>query len=143
MNKLKDIIYNKNDLVIVLVILILAGLIIWNRVAALSDYPKILIANAQEQGLLYDDPSKVELNKGDDTDPLEETVMYAVYINQGESLQSIGSNMVSVGLFPTVEDFVNLVTEMGMATQVKAGNFIIPSTATPSEVVEIIIKPGL
>ena len=143
MNKLKDIFYNKNDLVIVLVILVIAGLIIWNRVAALSDYPKILIANAQEQGLLYDDPNKVEVNQGTDQEPPDETVMYAVYINPGDSLQIVGQNLVSVGLFPTVSDFIGLIQDMGLATQVKTGNFIIPSTATPSEVIEIIIKPGL
>ncbi|MFA5637561.1 MAG: hypothetical protein WCY49_05360 [Anaerovoracaceae bacterium] len=143
MNKLKDIIYNKNDLVIVLVILVLAGLLIWNRVEALSDYPKILIANAQEQGLLYGDPDKVEVNPGEDQEPPDDAVMYAVYINPGDSLQTIGGYMVSVGLFPTVSDFVSLIEDMGLSTQVKTGNFIIPSTASPSEVIDIIIKPGL
>ncbi|MGN0702739.1 MAG: hypothetical protein ACI4KL_06165 [Lentihominibacter sp.] len=39
MNRLKDFFYNKNDIIIVLVILVLAGLLIWNRIGAIVDYP--------------------------------------------------------------------------------------------------------
>lgn len=39
MNRLKDFFYNKNDIIIVLVILVFAGLLIWNRIGAIVDYP--------------------------------------------------------------------------------------------------------
>ena len=42
MNKIKDFFYNKNDIIIVLIILIAAGLIIYTRISAIMDYPETL-----------------------------------------------------------------------------------------------------
>ncbi|MDO4834300.1 MAG: hypothetical protein Q4A40_04610 [Bacillota bacterium] len=39
MNRLKDFFYNKNDIIIVLIILVVAGLLIYNRIGAIMDYP--------------------------------------------------------------------------------------------------------
>ena len=48
MNRLKDFFYNKNDIIIVLVILVLAGLLIWNRIGAIVDYPAELAEQSAE-----------------------------------------------------------------------------------------------
>jgi len=141
--KLKDLLYNKNDVVIVLAILVVAGLIIWNRIDVIMDYPSNLIANANQENGLSDKPDVVVMNPDEEEEPLDEVVMYAIYINSGETLQSIGQKFVSVGLFPTVEDFVQLANDMGVATTIKAGNFIMPSNSTPEEVMKIIVTPGL
>ena len=39
MNRLKDFFYNKNDIIIVLIILVVAGLLIYNRIGAIMGYP--------------------------------------------------------------------------------------------------------
>lgn len=39
MNKIKDFFYSKNDIIIVLLILIVAGILIYNRIGVLMDYP--------------------------------------------------------------------------------------------------------
>ena len=39
MKKLKDFFYNKNDIIIVLIILAIAALIIYTRIGAIMDYP--------------------------------------------------------------------------------------------------------
>ena len=50
MNKIKDFFYNKNDIIIVLIILIAAGLIIYTRISAIMDYPETLAQqNAKAQ----------------------------------------------------------------------------------------------
>ncbi len=141
--KLKDLLYNKNDVVIVLAILVVAGLIIWNRIDVIMDYPSNLIANASQENGLSDNPDVVVMNPDEEDEPLDEVVMYSIYINSGETLQSIGQKFVTVGLFPTVEDFVQLANDMGVATTIKAGNFIMPSNSTPEEVMQIIVNPGL
>ena len=141
--KLKDLLYNKNDVVIVLAILVVAGLIIWNRIDVIMDYPSNLIANASQENELSDNPDVVVMNPDEEDEPLDEVVMYSIYINSGETLQSIGQKFVTVGLFPTVEDFVQLANDMGVATTIKAGNFIMPSNSTPEEVMQIIVNPGL
>lgn len=141
--KLKDLLYNKNDVVIVLAILVVAALIIWSRINVIMDYPSSLIANAGAGSGLSDKPEKLPMNPEDEGVPVDEIVMYAVYINPGENLQEIGRKFVSVNLFPSVNDFVQLVNDMGVATNIQAGNFIMPSNSTPEEVLKIIVTPGL
>jgi len=46
-------------------------------------------------------------------------------------------------LFRSAEDFIQLANDMGVTTQIKAGNFIMPSNSTPEEVMQIITQPGL
>ena len=143
MKLIKDILYNKSDFVIVLCILLATGFLIFNRVEAITAYPAKLIANANESTLLKEDPDKIEINPSEDVLPPEDIKMYAVYIDPGESLESIGAKFASIDLFPSAQDFVNLAVDMGISTQIKAGNFIMPSNSTPEEIMAIIIKPGL
>lgn len=48
MEKFKDFIYDKNDIVIALVIVLIAGFIILGRVDAIMNYPETLIEQAQQ-----------------------------------------------------------------------------------------------
>ncbi|MEG0292101.1 MAG: hypothetical protein RR495_04505 [Anaerovoracaceae bacterium] len=45
MNRIKDFFYNKNDIVVAILILAIALAIIYFRVAAIMEYPKTLIDN--------------------------------------------------------------------------------------------------
>ena len=53
MNKIKDFFYKRNDVMIVLIILIAAGLLIYNRIGVIMEYPEKLAeqnaANKAEQ----------------------------------------------------------------------------------------------
>jgi hypothetical protein len=141
--KIKDLLYNKNDVVIVLAILAVAGLLIWNRIDVIMDYPSNLIAKSNADSELQDQPDVIIVEPDLDEEPADEVVMYAVYINPGETPQEIGQKFVDVGLFASVEAFVQLVNDMGVATTIKAGNFIMPSNSTPEEVIQTIVTPGI
>lgn len=149
MNKIKDIIYNKNDILIILIILAVAGLLIWSRIDVIMDYPSKLIASntpeaSQEEQPAAETPETATPGgAGESSTTPEAVVMYSVYIESGESLESIANKFVSVGLFESTKQFIQLANDMGVTTQIKAGNFIMPSDSTPEEVMNIIIKPGL
>lgn len=49
MEKLKDFFYDKNDLVVALIIIAIAGLLIAWRVNVIMDYPKIMAAQIEEE----------------------------------------------------------------------------------------------
>lgn len=50
MNRIKDFFYNRNDIIIVLIILVIAGCLIYNRIGVIMDYPaKIAAENAAQQ----------------------------------------------------------------------------------------------
>lgn len=153
MNRFKDFIYDKSDIVVALVIISIAGVIIFTRIDAILSYPEIYAAKANSATgsavvVDYVDTTPEAINESPTENP-EETLteepveMYAVYINYGESLQVIADKFVAVGLFATSEDFFAAVEAASAGTQIKTGNFIIPSNATPEEVIELITKPGL
>lgn len=49
MNRIKDFFYNRNDVIVVLLILALAALIIYHRIEIIMDYPQTQGAQAQVQ----------------------------------------------------------------------------------------------
>lgn len=59
MNRLKDFFYNKNDIVIALIILIVASTIIYFKVQAITDYPAVL-AESQKSNTHTVEPSPVQ-----------------------------------------------------------------------------------
>jgi len=158
MSKLKDFIYDKSDIVVALLIISIAGLIVFSRIDAILSYPETFAANkkppAVSQPAVYvgdkdtTSPAAIEgegngdgdSDGGSDSDEVE---ILAVYVNYGESLQSVADKFVSVELFETSEEFLSVVEKAGVQTQIKTGNFIIPANATDEEVIEIITKPGL
>ena len=156
MNKLKDFIYDKSDIVIALLIISIAGLIVFSRIDAILSYPETFAANAKppvvsapaihagdkdatSSAAIEDDANDGDANDGDGKD----MEMLAIYINYGESLQSVADKFVSVELFSTAEEFLSVIEDAGVQTRIKTGNFIISPNATDEEVIEIITNPGL
>jgi hypothetical protein len=149
MNKFKDIIYDKSDILVALIIISIAGLVIFSKINAILSYPEIFAATLKpmeisKSAISWDigstSPSAAVNGANSAIDEIE---MLGIYVNYGESLQTIAEKFVSVGLFSTTEEFLAAIEEANVQTQIKTGNFIIPSNATPEEVIEIIIKPGL
>ncbi len=146
MNKLKDFIYDKSDIVVALLIISIAGLIVFSRIDAILSYPETFAANIKPPVVsapavyVGDKDTTSSAAIKDDGDNVE---MLAIYINYGESLQSVAEKFVSVGLFLNSEEFLSVIEDAGVQTQIKTGNFILPENATDEEVIEIITKPGL
>jgi cell division protein YceG involved in septum cleavage len=65
-------------------------------------------------------------------------VNYSVYINYGQTGDQIADVLISVGLIKDRQEFYSAVAAAGAEGKLQAGNFIIPSDATPAEVVSII-----
>lgn len=73
-NFIKDIIYDKNDLLIALIILALAGFIINDKIGIIMSYPEILAAQIQEETTSSKNDNDIGLQqKGQDTKPEGET----------------------------------------------------------------------
>ena len=158
MNKLKDLIYDKSDIIVALVIITIAGLIVFSRIDAILSYPDTFAAakpTTTETAITVEEPQTTEgtitkgtvtegaVTEGAVTETEEQTELLAVYINYGESLQTIANKFVAINLFSTSEEFLSAVETANAATEIKSGNFIIPSDATAEEVIAIITEPGL
>ncbi|MBK5247360.1 MAG: hypothetical protein JJE49_08870 [Peptostreptococcaceae bacterium] len=144
MNKLRDFIYDKSDIVVALLIISIAGLIVFSRIEAILSYPETFAASIKPPVVsapaVYVGDKDTTSSAAIEDDVVE---MLAIYINYGESLQSVAEKFVSVDLFSTSEEFLSVIEDAGVQTQVKTGNFIIPANATDEEVIDIITRPGL
>lgn len=146
MNKFKDFIYDKSDIIVALVIISIAGLVVFTRIDAILSYPEAFAANVSSTSQDSGKAAVTYTTEGAVTGSAitEEPVdMRAVYINYGESLQVIADKFVAVNLFSTSDEFLTAIESADAATKIKSGNFIIPSNATAEEVITIITKPGL
>ncbi len=68
----------------------------------------------------------------------DEVVNYSIYIEPGSTGDKIADLLIGVGLFQNRQEFNSAVTAAGAEGKLRAGNFIIPSDATPAEVVSIL-----
>lgn len=161
MQKIKDLIYDKNDLFIALVIICIAGILIFNRVEAIMAYPATLAGNAgsntqepvdtptppatdtTDQGTPPTEPAK------EPTDPVKTpptaqgnagVVNHSVYIEPGSSGEKIAEVLLSVKLINSTSEFVNAVDNAGLSSKLKAGTFVIPSNSTLDQTIAILTK---
>ncbi|MBR0140580.1 MAG: endolytic transglycosylase MltG [Firmicutes bacterium] len=65
MNKIKDLIYNMNDIIVALLILAVAGSVIYWRVNEIMDYPAYAAAQKSEVAKLQPDFTDVDLTPGE------------------------------------------------------------------------------
>ncbi|MDD4583341.1 MAG: hypothetical protein PHR60_04035 [Eubacteriales bacterium] len=143
MNRLKDILYDKNDLLVALVILAIAGFVIYSRINVIMGYPGTLVAQAGAES----PPVAEQIDESDDadqqTDETNETdepeiKQVSINILYGATGNSIAQLLIDNGLIQTKEEFYDAVAAAGADTRLQAGNFKIPSNATPAEIIAII-----
>ena len=144
MNKIKDFLYNINDVVIALIIVALAALLIISRINVLMDSSVVETASSSTESSESVDGGNGE-GSGENEDgevSADGTYPHSLYIAYGESTDSIGQSLVDLGLFSSVDEFNTAVEAAGAATKLQAGTFTIPQNATHDEVIEILTKPG-
>lgn len=169
MKKIKDIFYDMNDILVALIIVAVAALVIYSNIDSILAYPsqmaeEIQTPEDQTPTNYAENPPLQGPDSNDSTDqsttgsgingqtPEGEDAQgqpgnsedkpenYSIYINTGSTGEQIAELMISVGLFKDKHEFYNAVAAAGAEGKLQAGNFIIPSDATPAEVIAIIAK---
>ncbi len=156
MKNLRDFFYNTSDvIVVVLIVVVAAGLITW-RTDTILKYPADLVSGVHASDVKngpittpYEPQNESPEGTGETTNhttdegTFSEPESYSLYINSGDSLQTIGSNLVSMGCFTTASEFVDLVVSNGLDTKIQMGNHIFPASSTKLEIVQTLCKPGV
>lgn len=160
MKKLKDILYNKNDILIALVIISVAAFVIMGRVDSILAYPGSLTADTgtslDEPIIPVDDENPDE--KQDDTENGTEeepatsitdsgsdqqnstNKNIKIHIESGSTGEKIAELLVNNGLIESKQSFYNAVAASGADTKLQAGDFTIPANSTAAEIVKIITR---
>jgi len=166
MNWIKDLLYDKNDILVALLILCIAAFVILTRVNAIMEFPERMIAfqgsgggsvhtslpegpgaglsapgNHEEQQYGQDGDEVPDEGSGDETTGPSDggpPEAHSLYIASGQSMTTIAGNLVSLGLFESEQDFIATLEAHNASARVQAGTFIIPVDSTKDEVINII-----
>ena len=161
MRKLKDFIYDYNDIMLAVVIIVVAAGVIFWKVTDVMAYPSFIRnANKQNQqteiGQIDTTPIEVEpiVEPGPDvttepevtTPPVEQTPPSVVAadtkfeIKSGEYLSTVAKNLQSQGLISDSSAFVKTVENMNLSSRIQVGTFTIPAGATDEQIAKIITR---
>lgn len=163
MKKLKDLIYDYNDIVIAIVIIVIAALVIFVKVSDIMAYPTFAKNDTpQSQDVDFSDvdlnPVDVDpvINPGTDTiqgNPEDEDPVAPVdtpdnkpsgdvkfEVKSGEYLSTVASNLKAKGLISDASAFVKKVEEMKLDNKLQIGEFTIPSGSSDEQIAHIITR---
>ena len=168
MNRIKDFLYDKNDVLVAFIILGIAAFVILTRVDAIMAYPeKMALASVPENNQTLPSQERPNVPPNDEMPPYEngyengdgyngedtytepngdvnengaeeDTGAFTLYIASGQSMSVVGRNLVSLGLFESEQQFSAALVEHNAAHRVRAGNFIIPRGSSQDDVIRII-----
>ena len=142
MNKIKDFFYNKNDIIIVLIILIAAGLIIYTRINAIMDYPETFAQqNAKAQQTTQAAETKeskaaASSEAASQSSSASDTV--SISILSSDSTIAVAQKLYQAGLVDSDAEFQSYISNMGKENSLKSGTFQIPKNATDEQILSII-----
>jgi len=162
---LRDFFYNKSDLLVALAIILVAAIVILSRVNAIMNYPDTRETEAKTaQSAQSDDVSAVDETEVTDelvatdesiaqdnaagadeqTAQQEPPATVEFIISAGESAGKIAENLHAQGLIEDESGFLAELVAQGADTKLKIGTFTIPSGASVSEIIQILISyyPG-
>ena len=161
MKKIKDFIYNWNDIIVILCILVAAAAVIYWRVNLIMDYPKVIAAQARaeaennkvdENALTpttqttdEDEPNEPKPGSGPKNGKLwsggmlrEEVTITTASGSAAEAVESL----VEAGLFTSYEDFAAICEAYNYdPTDIKASTFTFHPGTTQAQIAEEVTKP--
>jgi len=150
MEKFKNFVYDKSDLLVALLIIALAGLVIWfgiNNImkpyAGSTDTKANTEATDQDAGLAGSATIGNDEDPGEDagetpTDTPSES--FKIIIQQNESSEQIADKLIAVGAIESKAVFYAKLEEMGLAARLQTGSFEIPAGASLEDVIRILTK---
>jgi hypothetical protein len=143
--KLKDILYDSTDYIIMLITILIVVLIINWRIGGLFSKNKIEnnekdnIETAGDDNQLGDTEDSDETEDGDTPDEIPDELI-KVTIPNGLLPIKVGEILQEHDLIEDKNEFVQKTIEMEKDTKLKSGNFEIPKNSTLEEIINIISR---
>lgn len=166
MKQLREFIYDKSDILVALVILLIAALVIFWRFEAIADYPSTLVDNdniksAKESSEVHksknaaknnekksnkessDSKSEKDADAKDSSDVFSDGVTKQdanISVQSGSAIEAAES-LVSLGYFSSYDDFVSTCNTEGIdPNSIKAGSFNIPAGSAKADIARIVCQ---
>lgn len=162
MNKIKDFIYDKNDIFLALLIICIAGLIIFWRLDAIVYYPKTIAEETQKSEITKEADEEKTKDQSKDEDSSEEGKVdkstsdskstKAVYKNdvttkeitvnvQPGSVQGAVESLVEVGLYESYDEYIGVCNQLGIdPNAIKGATFTIPAGSSKEDIALLVTQ---
>ncbi len=142
MKKLKDFFYNKNDIFIVIIIVAIAGFIIYTRVGSIMTYPetqseKIAVSQPSSTASVQTEETK-EPTQTDDSSDKNEPV--SITIEDSDTSTSVCEKLESAGLISSASEFESYIADEEKTSSLQNGTFEIPKGSSHEEILKIITQ---
>lgn len=138
MKRLKDFIYNTNDILLALIIIAVAALVIMWRMNAIMEYPATLVAG---------EGTHSEQQVDDDAEPLVPDSVWVdgvlgkdvtVTIEGGTASEAVQS-LVDAELFESYDEFAEICTSAGYKPdRITAKTYTFPSGSTQTDIAHAV-----
>lgn len=146
--KLKDILYDSIDYIIMLTIIIGVVFLIGWRLDGL--FAKDSLQEPSGNEIIQDIGDRPVTNPDadlssedddeEDLDPADENKSIQVHIPSGSISTTVGKILADHGLVGSTEEFVSKSQELKLDTKLQSGDFTIASNSTIEEILKIITK---
>lgn len=152
MEKFKNFVYDKSDLLIALLIIAVAGLIIWfginNIMEPYTEKADAKTATQVEEPVDTTTPPAADATTTDDAQqtPAENsadggtTQAASIIILAGENSDQIAEKLLAAKVIPDKNTFYAKLEELGIANKIQEGTFEIPAGSSLEDVCKIITK---
>ena len=126
MNKLKDFIYNKNDIIVVLVIMLAAAFIIYDRMEAIMEYPDTVAA----QTAMQEAEAQAETQQA----------VVKITITKNNTLSDVSNMLADAGLVSSADEFTAYAEKQKKDNKIDIGDYEIPKGSDMKTILEMITK---
>ncbi len=106
MNKIKDFFYDKNDIIVVLIILAVAGFIIYTRIGTDLEYPEVLA----EQAAATETREAEEESQESRSDASSSSASQSITVTDSDTSSSVAEKLYDAGLISSASDFEKYIS---------------------------------
>lgn len=148
MEKFKNFIYDKSDLLVALLIVAIAGLVIWfgihNIMSPIEEDSNVKTStqvsdSTTDSGVASD--GKFSQDDNLEQDKKSTSAKEAkIIISSGEGNDQVAEKLLASGAISDKSVFLSKLEEMNLATKVNEGTFTIPAGSTLEEICRIITR---
>lgn len=133
MNKIKDFFYDKNDILVALIILAAAAFIIYIRIGDIMAYPNTLV----ETTAASSETTAAAQTTAATTAPAAVPPVSITISDDAISI-TVSKQLADAGLVPSADVFETALKKYNMTSSIRSGTFSIPADATNEQIIEII-----
>ena len=109
MNKIKDFFYNKNDIIVVFLILAAAAFVIYDRMEVVMSYPEVYAQSIEQESSASADNGDSNADKASADTDADAAAKVKFTVKENDTLSDIAARLESQGLIKSAGDLTIII----------------------------------